>query len=326
MSDTEDSAAVWFVDAGFFGVICSVGKRAQLLGAGGVAVGEGKLALQLGQLLFVVAQYRFRSLAGGVGEGVLGDIGVAVMVAADPRTRAHDRGIRQLLAKGFAHGVPDGAVEGGDLVEQGKLVVAQANVRLVFQGGARDADKRGLPQQRHAQVHLFFDRRHVAAAVRFLEQVFDARLGIEDGTAAGFGGVCGEHGSDVGAADGGGGVGRRDTFGLELGEGLAQRDRRVDGLVFQVLCKVGNEREVAKGAGHEVDLGDVEVVKDGDEVLGLGIAVGNVEGHAVGGFNKVEDVFAFLLSDDPAQHSAKKADIFADLFWGGCAHSGPFWT
>ena len=324
--DAVDGAAVRFVDAGLVVVICGVGKHAELFRARGIAIREGQLALQLPKLFLVVTQHGLRGLAGGVGEGVLGDIGVAVVVSTNPGTGAHDRGVRQLLAKGVAHSVADGAVKRRDLVQEGKLVVAQADVHLIFQGRARDTDERGLPQQRHAQVHLFFNRRHISAAVGFLQQVLDARLRVEDGAAAGFGGVCGEHGGDVGAADGGSGVGSSDAFGLELGKGFAQRDRRVDGLVIQVLRQVRNEREITKRAGHEVDLGDVEVSEDGDEVLGLGIAVSDVEGHAASRFDKIKDVLTLLLGDDPAEHPAEESDIFADDFWGGCAHGEPFWA
>ena len=249
------------------------------------------------------------------------------MVAAKPGARADDGGIGKLLTKGLAHGVADGAVEGGDLVEQREFVVAQADIDLVFEGGAGDADQRCLPQQRHAQVHFLLDCRHVAAAVRFLEESLDAGLCIKDSAAAGFGGVRGENGGDVSTADDGGGVGWCDAFFLELGEGLAQGNRRLDGLVIQILYEVSDEREIAECAGHEVDLGDVEIAEDGDEIFRLGIAVRHVEGHAAGRFDELEDVFAFLLRDDPAEHPAEEADVFADLFWGGCAHGEePFWA
>ena len=150
---------------------------------------------------------------------------------------------------------------------------------------------------------------------------------IKDGAAAGFGGVRGENGGDVRAADDGGGVGWRDSFFLELGECLAQGDGRFNGLVIQILYEVGDEREIAECACHEVDLSDVEIAEDGDEVFGLCIAVRHVEGHAAGRFDELEDVLAFLLRDDPAEHPAEEADIFADLFRGGCAHGKvPFWA
>ena len=114
------------------------------------------------------------------------------------------------------------------------------------------------------------------------------------------------------------------TLGLELGKGLAQGDGRLDGFVVQVLRQVGDERKVAKRAGHQVDLGDVEVAEDGDEVLRLGVAMRDVESHAAGSFDKVKDVLAFLLGDNPAEHPAEESDIFADDFWGGCAHGKPF--
>ena len=235
LPDAEDGPAVGLVDAGFFVVVGGVGKRAQFLGTGGIPIRQGELALQLAELVGVVLQHRRCGLAGGVGQGVLVNKGVAVMVAANPGAGADDGGIGKLLAKGLTHGVANGAVEGGNLVEQRKLVVAQADVNLVFEGGAGDTNQRGLPQQSHAQVHFLLDRRHVAAAVRFLEEILDVGLGIEDGAAAGFGGVRGENGGDVSASDDGGGVGGRDAFFFELGECLAQGNRRLDGLVIQVL-------------------------------------------------------------------------------------------
>ncbi len=254
-----------------------IGKLLQLRGTGGIAVREGELALELRELIFVVLERRPRRARGGVGERIRVDERVAVVVAADPRAGAHESGFGKLQPEGLLEALADGTVERRNLLEQGKLVVAQRDVNLVFEGRARDADERGLPQQRHTQVQLAFNVRLIAAEMPLLEELLNACLSIEDRAAASFRGVRGKDRRDHGITDDAGSLSRGDRRILELVKGRAQGDRRRHGLVRKVLDQVGKQREVGEGASDEVGLRDVEVAEDGKQVLSAGVPVGDIE-------------------------------------------------
>ena len=50
--------------------------------------------------------------------------------------------------------------------------------------------------------------------------------------------------------------------------------------------------------------------------------MGDCEGGAAGGFDQVEDLLPFLLSDNTAEHPAKESDIFTDVIGGLDRHGG----
>ena len=314
--DPVHGAAVGLVHAGLGGVVGGVGELGKLCRAGGIAVRQGKFALQGGQFVQVVCQRCVGGLAGGVGQRFGVDVRVAVVVAADPGARAKDRGECRDGPGGVGKQLLDGAVELRDLLEQRELVVAQADVNLVFEARARDADEGGLPQQGHAQLHLALDRLGVRTGVKLAEQAFDACLGVEDGAPARLGGVRGEHRRDLRAGDQFGDPICAHPTVVQVRERVAQRHRGGDLLVVQVLDEVGQQREVAKRAGDQVHVRDVQLAEHGEQVIRGGVAVRDVEGGAAGGFNQVEDFLALLFGDHPAKHPPEQSDVFTDVVCG----------
>ena len=103
---------------------------------------------------------------------------------------------------------------------------------------------------------------------------------------------------------------------VQVRERVAQRHRGGDLLVVQVLDEVGQQREVAKRAGDQVHVRDVQLAEHGEQVIRGGVAVRDVEGGATGGFNQVEDFLALLFGDHPAKHPPEQSDVFTDVVCG----------
>ncbi len=304
IADAINRTAIRLIHARLPVVVSNLRQGQQLGRTRGIAIRQRQLALQLIELRLVVAQNRLRCLTGSVGQRALVDVRIAVVVTADPGAGSHDGGVGKLQPKGLPHAMANRAVERRDLLQKRKLVVAQPDVDLILQRRPGNADKRRLPQQRHAQVHLALDGVHVTTAVGVDKQLLNAGLGIEDRTPAGLRGVRGEDGRHLRVADDGGRIRGGDALLLQLGEGLAQAHRRLHCLVREVLGKVCQKCKIAKRARHEVGFIDVQVPENRHEVLGLGVAVGYIEGHLAGGFDQLKDVLALLLREYSAQHSA----------------------
>ena len=96
--DTVDGPAVGFVDPGGDVVPAPVGQLRKILGDVGELDGQAQLVLQLSELAQVPVEDGLGGPRCGVGDGLPGDEGVAVVVAADPAAGTHRRRGRDVLS------------------------------------------------------------------------------------------------------------------------------------------------------------------------------------------------------------------------------------
>ena len=199
------------------------------------------------------------------------------------------------------------------------MVVAQRVLDLVGHRQLGGAQHARLPQLGDAgadQLLVLVPFAVAAQVVALAHELGDGALGIEDALALHLGGVGGEHGCDVGAAQGGRDVGRALVGAVQPLEAHRQRAfllvagpfmDQAPAHVVAVLGDVGQVREVAEGADHAHRLVGRQVLQQPVEhAPGAGILLQPV-GHRqlAHAFDQLEGVLAFLLADDLAEDPAQ---------------------
>ncbi len=203
------------------------------------------------------------------------------------------------------------------------MVVAERVFDLVGHRQLGGAQHARLPQLRDACADQLFvaTRFTLAAQVVALADEFGNRaFGIENALALHLGGVRGEHGRDIGLAQGGGNVGGMQVGAVQALEAQFQRAFllvafalvvRTPTHMVAVFGDVGQVREVAEGTDHAHRLLGGQVLQQAVEgAPGAGIALQPVAHRQLAhAFDQLEGVLAFLFADDLAEDAAEKTDV-----------------
>jgi len=154
-------------------------------------------------LVDVVLKCRAGLQAQRVGQGLGGDEGVAVAVAADPVAHAEKRpqapGLAVLARKEFVEVLFELDVQARHLAEKGAVVIRQGVLDLVGHAQLGVAQQPCLPQLGDTGAQFGVDVAQAARRLRLValgQQAGDHALGIEQAFALHLGGVGGEHGRD----------------------------------------------------------------------------------------------------------------------------------
>jgi hypothetical protein len=331
-ADAVDGPAVGFVGPGGDVVAAPFGEQQQPVADGGELRRETELVLEGGEFVEVPVEDGLGGASGGEPDGVPGDVGVAVVVAADPGAGPDDGRVGDAGAVEFPQPAGDPAVEQRDLLQQADAVVAQADIDLVLDAGPDGADQRGLPEDRHpaADVGVHGGEPGVAAGgaaraqqvAASAQQCGDVGLDVEDGAPAGLGGVGGEDRGDVGVRHHPGDPVRGDpTVGQHLPGGVQGGvGRRIPGvrpvvadpLLVEVLGEVGEQPEVAERPDHRQGGRRREVTQPVGETGDVALALPDGEGRPAGRLDEVEDRGALLFADDVTEDGAEVADVLPD--------------
>ena len=284
----------------------------------------------------------------GIGDGLRCHVRVAVVVAADPRTGAHDRRAWHAVAVLLLHVLVDTAVDRGDFAQQADAVVAQTHFDLVFDTRAHTADQGGLPQQRHPTTDHQLDllqlaRRTDRLRVKFkffehacapTHHLHDVGLHVEHGPAAGFRRVRRQHWCYQGVRHGLGDLLPRHRMVVQFLPGVGQRGARrgVAAVLFevphaldvQILGQVRHQREVRERADDWQRLVRWQRIELFRQLFDLHLAIAQVECRTAGVFNQVEGVLALLLPNHLAQDTTevtgivphRRTDLWVGNFFG----------
>ena len=290
-----------------------------------------QLPFEPGQLLQVVAQRGVRGAAGGQPDHLTGDVRVAVAVSPDPRSRAQDRLLEQVrVGPATPQRVAHLAVHLGDHLEQRRGIVAQPHFDLVLNLQPRQPDQGGLPQGEDLAPQLGVDGAAVVGLVLTVQphphQLGDAVLGVEDGSAPGLGGVCGDHrrhqrspqgvGHRVGAQVGGVELAvrrRQGAVGLRFTGGYVHRAAP---LSVDVLGDVGQQREMAERPDHRDGPVDVYTAEQLGQLGPVDLRAPDPEGLDPGTLHQVEHLLAVLLPHGLAEDRAQQSDVLAHRLGG----------
>ena len=290
-----------------------------------------QLLLQPVQLVEVVRERGVGGTGGGKLHHLGGDVGVAVAVTADPRTGPQDRARQQFGAgPAAAQSVAHRGVDLRHHLEERRRVVPQPGLDLVGNLQARQANQRGLPQREDLAAELVVDGAAVvdlgATVQAQPHQPGDAVLGVENGAAAGLGGVRGDDRRHQCAVELVGDLAGGQRGLVELAIGGCQRAvaRRLTGrqmdlaaaFPVDVLGDVGQQREGGERADHRDGVADLDALEHGGQLRTVDLGAAHPEGRHPGPFDQVEHLGAVLLADGVAQHRAEQADVAAHRFGG----------
>ena len=159
------------------------------------------------ELALVVEQQMAARQLNRVARDLGRDKGIAVAVAADPRAEAQH--LRQLVrldleTVGSAQRLGDLAIKPGQRVKDGNVVVVEAHLDFVVDGGPARAHFVGLPQAGDLGEHQLFEARDILLgdgnAIERGKKFADAAALEHHGAARHLSGVRGEHGHDEHAA------------------------------------------------------------------------------------------------------------------------------
>ena len=260
---------------------------------------------------------------------LVGDVGVAVAVAADPGPVADERhgpGRADAGALGV-QGPVQGTVDVRDDGEDGLVEGRQGGAHLVERVEPGVAQLGGAPEQvdllQQAAVRLGGLGAALVGAVPGVELGADPQDGGGDGAAAGLGGVGGEHGVELHARD------QRVEVLLSPGALADGADGRGQGLAG----RVGGVVALAQRAHALVLLGQVgEVEVDGEGARDLLCAFQGPGGHQCGDllagdgtvagaddrmtefFDIGEQILAAALPEHGSEHLTEQLDVIPELF------------
>ena len=260
---------------------------------------------------------------------VVGDIGIAVAVAADPRTEPQHRSNRDPRC-GILAGqqILDLAVQPRQLAQEGVAIVGQPVLDLVAHGQAQLAQDTGLPHgqdlapQRLLVGGELLGRELLAVALG--EQARDVQLAVEDALALHLGGVGGEHRRHqriaeelrdrAGAVASLAGPRQRQREAAFLRRRSGQLTLAAPAVVVQVLGDVGELREIGEGTDHgHARCGAQHIQHAGQLTARLLVAVPpEADGKLADLFDLLEGAVTLLLAQRVAQQPAQQADVFPE--------------
>ena len=318
-------------------------KRQQRGGRPDQPGGQRKFAAQRVHLAEIVREGNRRLRADRVVEHRRGDEGIAVAVAADPRTHAEERRQppRRVEREGGAQLRVEGCIQPGHLGQEGVAVVRQAVVDLVLHLQARQADHRRLPQLQDAALQPGLDRGSLVGGRRHpvapIEQPRDRPLGVEDALALHLGRVRGQHRRDDGRIEPARDGGAVDAFGTDarqrvgqaapLRRRTGQRVRAAPAVLVDILGEVGEVREIAERADDVERLPDRQRIEQRLELGPHGVRVaapGPAKPHrgAANCLDAVEAVLPRLFAQHVAEHATEQPGVVLErlVLVGGGVH------
>jgi hypothetical protein len=272
-----------------------------------------------------------RLLLRGMLQRVGRDVGIAVAVAADPRTHLQER--RQRRGRGTGarlarENLGDVLLHFGhqtrDAVQERGAVIGQRVFDLVDHHQPRVAQHARLPQRGHAGAQL---RRVVVALARGHRQVTlgqqagDLALGVENRLALDFGRMRGQHRHDqrlvqeiaqllAGHAGGVDGL-QRARQAARLRRRSGQRMHAAAAVVVLVFGDIGQMREIAERPHHGIGLVARQPLEQAVEFRAGGAVVLAAEAHRglADRFHQFEGGVAFLFAHAIAEQTAQEADV-----------------
>ncbi len=163
-------------------------------------------------------------------------------------------------------------------------------------------------------------------------QFGNAVLGVEDGAAAGFRGVCGDHRRDKRAGQRVGNRCRIQFGGVKFQirgsqaavlRRLARRDMHGPAaFAMDVLGDVGQQREVSERPDDGDGLMDVDAVEHAGQLGAIDLGPSHPERLDARPLDEVEHLLAVLLPDRIAQDRAEEPDVFPHRLGRLAAHLG----
>ncbi len=303
-----------------------------LLRAGGEQVDD------LVELALVVEQQMAAGQLQRIARDFGRDEGIAVAVAADPRAEAQHLGQLEridLELVGRAKGRGDFAIELGQRVEDGDVVVVEAHLDFVVNGGPARAHLVGLPEAGDLGENKFLEARHVlfgnGNAVERLEKLADAAALEHHGAARDLSGMRGEDRHDEHAAQPVQSLFRADAHAAHLAERAFERAALAAGLAAQAQSDAAALAVVGFGQIDELEVegegaGEQDGALDGQRVhqfkRGGGVArgffgaaasfgVAAADGALAQRFDLRKHLVAGLLAQHLAEQRAQRAHVAA---------------
>ena len=263
------------------------------------------------------------------------DEGIAVAVAADPRSRTQER--RQREAGGAARGREPLAqarlerkVEARHLAEERVAIVGEAVVDLVLHAQLRQPDHRRLPEHQNLAAEAGFEFARLVGReqdpVAPLQQPDDLALAIENALALDLGRMRGEHRAHLGVGEprcqrGGahamvGEAIERVGKAAALRQRTGKRVRAPPAVLVHVLGEVRKMREVAERAHDVQRLADRQFVQQCRELrLHLRrcvlVRAAEADRRLADGFDPQKSGFTRLLAQHVAQHAPEQPRVVA---------------